>query len=53
MNQGENLVLVENLEKTELLPPKLKEFLILALEEGALEKDLEDELVQMMEGGKK
>ena len=48
MSQGENLVLVEKLEKTDLLPPKLKEFLILALEEGALEEDLEKELVQMV-----
>lgn len=53
MNQGENLVLVEKLEKTELLPPKLKEFLILALEEGALEQELEEELVQMMDKEKK
>lgn len=52
MSQGENLVLVKKLEKTELLPPRLKEFLILALEEGALESDLEEELVQMMKNGK-
>ena len=49
MNQGENLALADKLENTKLLPPKLKEFLILALEEGALEEELEAELVQMVD----
>ncbi len=48
MNQGENLVLLDALEKTEIFPPRLKEFLILASEEGALDKEIEQELVQML-----
>ncbi|MDA3840196.1 MAG: hypothetical protein PF572_03830 [Patescibacteria group bacterium] len=52
MNQGEKLVLIDALEKTKLFPPRLKEFLILASEEGALDKEIEQELFQMLNKGK-
>jgi len=48
MDQGENIILVEKLKKTKIFPPKLNEFLVLALEEGALEEEVEKELDKML-----
>ncbi len=52
-NKENNMSLIEKLEKTTIFPPNLKNFLIIATEEGALEKDLEKELEDIINKNKK
>lgn len=48
-----NINLAEQLEKTKVFPPKLKSFLIMASEEGAIEGDLAKELLEMISKNRK
>jgi len=50
MTQSDNFALADELKKSKIFPSNLKEFLILAFEEGALDDEVKVDISKMIAG---